>query len=206
MHPRMAKQSGSTIYSPLSMEDGPEQDEAKADFEAPIAHRSRPSPSRRVLLCLLAFETLVIVYLIFRPHTKTSHSWPSLVYSPAQDAVEYGLTSYAIGGDPKFHIQPSPELDANWDDLYNFGISQIPKSEARLLPNKTYPIPGDESNYIVELDVFHNLHCLNMIRQGLHVGMSICCRRIEADLPQQNITSPWSSITLITALIGFDRR
>jgi hypothetical protein len=92
--------------------------------------------------------------------------------------VEYGITTYAIGGDKRFHIPPSPELDQNWSDLYNFGISQIPKSQAALLPNKTHPIPGDEGNYvrfnsedsqqvvkggclqIVELDVFHNLHCL----------------------------------------------
>ncbi|KAJ6451914.1 hypothetical protein C8R45DRAFT_848091, partial [Mycena sanguinolenta] len=89
--------------------------------------------------------------------------------APAQDAVEYGVTAYAITGeDPLFHIPPSPKLDAAWDELYNFGVSQIPKSQARLLPNKTHPIPGDESNYILELDVFHNLHCLNMIRKSLH--------------------------------------
>ncbi|KAJ7202038.1 hypothetical protein GGX14DRAFT_399612 [Mycena pura] len=27
-------------------------------------------------------------------------------------------------------------------------ISQIPKSQAKLLPNKTHPIPGDEDNYV----------------------------------------------------------
>ncbi|KAJ7062078.1 hypothetical protein C8F01DRAFT_1251894 [Mycena amicta] len=163
----MAKRSSSIPYSPLSIEDGAEHEELRAELEYSSA--KGPSPSRRVLLCIIFFETLVLVYLIFRPDAKPKYSWPSLVYSPAQDAIEVGVTSYAIGGDPKFHIPPSPELDANWNDLYNFGISQIPKSQARLLPNKTYPIPGDEENYIVELDVFHNLHCLNMIRKGLHV-------------------------------------
>ncbi|KAF7324952.1 hypothetical protein MKEN_00537600 [Mycena kentingensis (nom. inval.)] len=164
----MPKLPSSIPYSRLSVEVGGEHeelhDEPKREYPS-----SRPSPgSRRVLLVVMFFETLVLTYLIFRPDAKPKYSWPSLVYSPAQDAVEYGVTTYAIGGDPKFHIPPSPQLDANWDDLYNFGISQISKSEARLLPNKTHPIPGDENNYIAELDVFHNLHCLNMIRKGLH--------------------------------------
>ena len=41
-----------------------------------------------------------------------------------------------------------------------FGLSQIPKAQARLLPNKTLPIPGDEEHYAVGLEVFHQLHCL----------------------------------------------
>lgn len=37
---------------------------------------------------------------------------------------------------------------------------KIPKSEAVLLPNKTYPIKDEPGYYIAELDVFHQLHCL----------------------------------------------
>ncbi|KAJ7910447.1 hypothetical protein B0H13DRAFT_2661031 [Mycena leptocephala] len=129
-------------YQRLSVEDGDQQE--------PFSETARPSP-----LLLAAFSSLYCC-------------WRLCCFSPAQDAVEYGVTTYAIGGDRRFHIPPSPALDAAWNDLYNFGISQIPKSQAALLPNKTHPIPGDEGNYIVELDVFHNLHCLNMIRKGLH--------------------------------------
>lgn len=45
------------------------------------------------------------------------------------------------------------------------GISQIPYSAARQLPNATEWIPGSDDQYIVELDVFHQLHCLNAIRK-----------------------------------------
>lgn len=44
------------------------------------------------------------------------------------------------------------------------GISRIPASSAALLPNKTVPVPGDEEYYIVGLNVFHELHCLNNLR------------------------------------------
>jgi len=49
----------------------------------------------------------------------------------------------------------------------DFGISWITSSEASQLPNKTSAIPGTD-NFITGLDVFHQLHCLNMIRQALH--------------------------------------
>lgn len=74
---------------------------------------------------------------------------------------------------------PSDEVDQAWNSLYNgmhylqilkvywlidqlpeFGLSKIPKEQARLLPNKTLPIPGDEGYYAVGLAVFHQLHCL----------------------------------------------
>ncbi|THH30884.1 hypothetical protein EUX98_g3329 [Antrodiella citrinella] len=65
--------------------------------------------------------------------------------------------------------EPSDEVDKAWEDLYNsFGLSQIPKAQARLLPNKTLPILGDEENYAVGLAVFHQLHCLNSLRKGLN--------------------------------------
>ncbi|KAF9491991.1 hypothetical protein BDN71DRAFT_1397470 [Pleurotus eryngii] len=39
-------------------------------------------------------------------------------------------------------------------------ISRIPKFRAKMFPNATDAIPGDEESYVVELDVFHQLHCL----------------------------------------------
>ncbi|KAJ6478197.1 hypothetical protein C8R45DRAFT_1101586 [Mycena sanguinolenta] len=148
-------------YHRLSVED--------PDAKQPESFADTPpqSTSRHSLLVVIFLETLLILWLIF--HTaEPKYSAPAFAYSPAQDAVEYGITSYATSRTEGFRIPPSPELDQAWENLYNFGISQIPKSQAALLPNKTHPIPGDEENYIAELDVFHNLHCLNMIRQRVH--------------------------------------
>jgi hypothetical protein len=44
-------------------------------------------------------------------------------------------------------------------------ISQISPESAAKLPNATTPFTNDTSHYIVELDVFHQLHCLNMLRK-----------------------------------------
>jgi len=40
------------------------------------------------------------------------------------------------------------------------GISRIPGSQATRLVNQTHAIPGDEDHYVVQLFVFHQLHCL----------------------------------------------
>ena len=48
------------------------------------------------------------------------------------------------------------------------GINQIPLSQARLLPNATEYVPGSDDQYIIELDVFHQIHCLNTIRKTLY--------------------------------------
>ena len=39
-------------------------------------------------------------------------------------------------------------------------IIKIPKAEAALLPNKTWPIANEPGYYLASLDVFHQLHCL----------------------------------------------
>ncbi|KDR69140.1 hypothetical protein GALMADRAFT_77870, partial [Galerina marginata CBS 339.88] len=104
--------------------------------------------------------------------------------APAQGVVEYELRKhYSNVGEndiSPFWKPLSPELDQQWEDLYSFGISKIPKSQAVLLPNKTAPIPGDEQNYIIELDVFHELHCLNMVRQSLY----------PAHYPRMSLSNP----------------
>ena len=47
------------------------------------------------------------------------------------------------------------------------GLSQISKEEAARLRISTTPIPGHEDLYIIQLDVFHQLHCLNSIRMAM---------------------------------------
>ncbi|KAH8651632.1 hypothetical protein BGZ60DRAFT_388256, partial [Tricladium varicosporioides] len=62
---------------------------------------------------------------------------------------------------------PTPEREALWEDLYDFGVNRISRSEAAQLVNKTVPIPGDEGHYVVTLNVFHQLHCLNTVRKRI---------------------------------------
>lgn len=76
---------------------------------------------------------------------------------------------------------PSEEVDQAWSDLYNcrdispcfprahrlkyflpssVGISRISQTEADNLLSKPVRAPADQDTYVVELDVWHQLHCL----------------------------------------------
>ncbi|KAI9788582.1 MAG: hypothetical protein M1816_006831 [Peltula sp. TS41687] len=36
------------------------------------------------------------------------------------------------------------------------------------MDNKTLPIPAPQRGYVVQLSIFHQLHCLNLIRKGIY--------------------------------------
>ncbi|KAM3430086.1 hypothetical protein NHJ13734_007893 [Beauveria thailandica] len=66
---------------------------------------------------------------------------------------------------------PDDEKDQLWQDMYSKGMAvRIDEDSARRLVNKTEhaPVAGMENDYVVGLDVFHQLHCLNMIRQSIY--------------------------------------
>ncbi|KAJ7485403.1 hypothetical protein FB451DRAFT_1229610 [Mycena latifolia] len=153
-------------YHPL-MTDPADEDEGVP----PPAKPAWPYLSRTVLAVVLAAETLTLAIALFllsaRAPTATStstlplHSQHSL-YSPALGAVDYEVKVFddnIYGSFSPFYLPSSPALDEMWHDLYGNGISRLVKEEAARLPNKTRPIPGDESHYACSL-LFHSLHCL----------------------------------------------
>ncbi|KAF3762728.1 hypothetical protein M406DRAFT_264782, partial [Cryphonectria parasitica EP155] len=92
--------------------------------------------------------------------------------SPAFEAVEYKPVVFHNN----FHEDrtpwqgpPTDEVDKAWDAIYRgVGVIKIPKAQAEQLPNHTLPIPGEEDGYIVGLEVYHQLHCLDFIRRALY--------------------------------------
>ncbi|KAJ7771141.1 hypothetical protein DFH07DRAFT_734830, partial [Mycena maculata] len=89
--------------------------------------------------------------------------------APAQEAVEY-LAKVRNPSRAKtiYDEDPSPAVDTAWNRLYNYGISRIPREQAALLPNRTARVSKDDPDFIIELEAFHQLHCLNSIRMALH--------------------------------------
>ncbi|VUC29060.1 unnamed protein product [Clonostachys rosea] len=93
---------------------------------------------------------------------------PNEVYTPAQSAIKYEqkvfLPATKSGRSP--YQGSSDEINRLWEDLYNdFAISLITSNEAALLPNATSPMAQEPTKYMVQLDVFHQLHCLNLMRK-----------------------------------------
>ncbi|OKL57499.1 hypothetical protein UA08_06893 [Talaromyces atroroseus] len=113
------------------------------------------------------------------PYKSKDGTLPDHVYSPAENAIRYKNLAFTTSISPhltKYQGPPTPENLAAWEDLYScrfllaLGVSRIPMSEAAKLVNKTVPIPDYPGEYVIQLDVFHQLHCLNMIRLKLWAG------------------------------------
>jgi hypothetical protein len=90
--------------------------------------------------------------------------------APAEVALENEVKAFTAGREHKTIYQGlSDDVDRAWGDLYNSKpwsnpsrqnvessidtIMKIPKSEAALLPNKTYPIKDEPGYYLAGLDV-----------------------------------------------------
>ncbi|KAI0973469.1 hypothetical protein F4678DRAFT_426836 [Xylaria arbuscula] len=61
--------------------------------------------------------------------------------------------------------KPSTEMDELWNSLERANIIHLQGDEAKLVREDTAFLDG---RWITGVDVFHQLHCLNMVRKGLY--------------------------------------
>ncbi|EED15383.1 conserved hypothetical protein [Talaromyces stipitatus ATCC 10500] len=119
------------------------------------------------ILTLLVYNNFI--WTVARPTDPSQ-----ILYSPAESTLEYETkvfpeniwtkSPYMTGGNGL----PSNETDGLWDDLYKYGIVKVNAEEASNLPNSTAELPHESGFYVIEIDVFHQLHCLNYIRKALY--------------------------------------
>ena len=93
----------------------------------------------------------------------------SLCTAPAQEALRYQREIFPDAFHERTHFMgdPSPQLDSYWQETYDVP-TRIPKWQADLLETPTIELPGDKGYYVILLDIFHSMHCLNEIRKSLH--------------------------------------
>ncbi|KAM0743194.1 hypothetical protein ACQRIT_003371 [Beauveria bassiana] len=152
------------------------QTDEKRTAKFPPAWRSWNFWSFKLVTGLLALNAALMGFLLYQSSRRgpSNPIFPQMSYSPAEDILEYEarvfITGFEKGEATSVYVQePSEKVDKAWKDLYDVvGISRIPRSSAEKLPNGTYPFTNDPGYYIVSLAVFHQLHCLNKIRQALH--------------------------------------
>ncbi|PWI72921.1 hypothetical protein PCL_09936 [Purpureocillium lilacinum] len=154
-----------------------------------LGHQERRFSPKRLLPTSLSWTSfswalniilaIISVYLWWRArHQPCPYMWDSSsepgAYSPADEAVEYApkLFHNRFDGDiSPYQGWPTDESDALWVDLYDKGSSvRIGKKSHDRLLNKTAQIPlvGHEQDHFLGIDVFHQLHCLNVIRKAFY--------------------------------------
>ncbi|KAF3802774.1 Cyclochlorotine biosynthesis protein O [Colletotrichum gloeosporioides] len=104
--------------------------------------------------------------------TRAKHLCGQLLYSPAQDVIEYQLQTFTQGfgdGVTEYWGAPSEEMDQRWAELWHFSVGEaITRDEAQRLSNTTSTLgPRHPGLYWIKLDVFHQLHCLNALRMSV---------------------------------------
>ncbi|KAK4493601.1 hypothetical protein PRZ48_015268 [Zasmidium cellare] len=86
-----------------------------------------------------------------------------MTYSPVQSEIEYVVKTFdhnLVNSPVEF--QDPETVDQAWASLYDVsGATALSAEEARRIPNVTIGSgQGDSKEYLVQLGVFHQLHCL----------------------------------------------
>ncbi|EGX90076.1 hypothetical protein CCM_06496 [Cordyceps militaris CM01] len=118
-----------------------------------------------LLNVFLAVLLVFAVWLLLSQRLQYGRSTDFDFNTPAYEAIEYVprvFTKAFLDDQSPYQGWPDDEKDQLWQNMYS-------KAADRLV-NKTEhaPVAGFEKDYVVGLDVFHQLHCLNMIRRSMY--------------------------------------
>ncbi|KAA8642822.1 uncharacterized protein ATNIH1004_009575 [Aspergillus tanneri] len=98
-----------------------------------------------------------------------------LEFEGAADAIEYHTvilqpSGFGEDGAPMtpFEGRPTPALDALWHNLSSVGIYEITPEENARLTWPTEETPGKVGEHYIQIEVFHQLHCLNFLRKQVY--------------------------------------
>ncbi|KAJ8520845.1 hypothetical protein ONZ45_g2363 [Pleurotus djamor] len=113
-------------------------------------------------IVLLSFSCFTSIHILLTP-------------PPVEPLLEYELVKFHTGffdeEEPSVFDGPSTDaMDDAWRDLYDiwtYAISSLTEEENNRLADPTVPVFGNHSELFGGLDVFHQLHCLDYVRQAI---------------------------------------
>jgi hypothetical protein len=117
-------------------------------------------------------ETVLSVLYVFGmsivgPYSVLTHST-----APAAKAVKYDTVKFnATMGEGSPYVGKGPEVDAAWHAIsYDIGDQMITPEELKIIgmPETSLKVKNPKTGvegYRVGLEVFHQLHCINLLRQ-----------------------------------------
>ncbi|KAI0965424.1 tat pathway signal sequence [Xylaria arbuscula] len=165
-------------YTPVSESDSYTEDDFQHNGCLSCQLLARKRREAKIWLSLGVSSLLISVFLLIAAwmHTPSQMQCSKVVspWSSAWEAVEFfedELTNY-FNHSSLYRGPPTPERERAWDELWHYqgipisntGIKELNKS------NKAEYIEavGSDQNdptYVGIVEVFHQLHCLNLIRQ-----------------------------------------
>lgn len=124
---------------------------------------------------LLTTSLLLLLASYLLRHFPTTSACLDLTssYSPARPAVRYQNVHFDANISSSPYVGPTKAVDIKWGEV-NFGDQMVSAAEMALLQKPldsltvTDPRTG-EVGYRIGLEVFHQLHCLNMVRKATYM-------------------------------------
>ncbi|KAF2798866.1 hypothetical protein K505DRAFT_232421, partial [Melanomma pulvis-pyrius CBS 109.77] len=90
--------------------------------------------------------------------------------APANEAVDYVNMDFVnpFAHDTIYRGPPTPQLEKAWEELWFYELIILDPASASNLINQTDNFPEHKDAYPISLEVYHQLHCLNALRQSLY--------------------------------------
>ncbi|KAI0415547.1 hypothetical protein F5X98DRAFT_388736 [Xylaria grammica] len=127
-----------------------------------------------ILFLLICTSAFLLALVLNRPGDKQC-GIQTTVWSPANEAIEYVDLEIENGfaHESPYRGPPTPELEGAWEKLWRYGDYRFPEERLSSInravdlgDNKTLkPWHDGKGGFHGQLEVFHQLHCLNLIRQ-----------------------------------------
>ncbi|GAP84883.2 putative tat pathway signal sequence protein [Rosellinia necatrix] len=180
------------VRGSLSSDDALGQNESLLSEHSRDAPYNRPKKRTRHLcpwvsgVIALIVSNILTATLCFAYFKHGNHllKWTS-AYSPVLDQLDIARSLRNLhiplipnATDPRdiYRLPPSPAVDEAWDRITRVNLISVSEDEVRGLgKDPSLAIRAPESwwsgswgdGYLGQIDVFHQIHCLNMLRQGL---------------------------------------
>ncbi|KAF4620114.1 hypothetical protein G7Y89_g14709 [Cudoniella acicularis] len=164
----------------LSSEKGDDPNDLNSDSEALLHDESPQNLEHQQKLRfpfdhpILFHSFIFVLYMVLGTLLLTllkSECHCDLVYSPAQEAVaQPRIVTFdsPLNGTNVFRGKPREELHNAWTELLQYHNIRVPESDLRKINRTSLPLNDEAGGYLVTLDVFHQIHCLNQLRQQIY--------------------------------------
>ena len=170
------------IYEKISSDEGSiastkDEQHDVFDFEQQYIRKLQAQRLKRLLIANSVLFCISVIFLI-TTYVRNTPSTLQFVekyssYSPARDAVRYVSGTFnATQGEASGYVGTSNETEEMWDWVTStIGDQMITPEELKLVDKpessiKTKDPKTGREGYRIGIEVFHQLHCLNLIRKS----------------------------------------
>jgi hypothetical protein len=110
-----------------------------------------------LLVCSFPFQS---------KHTFTANQNPA----PARAAVSYKKQLFhdSLTAPNPYRGPPSPAIDAAWHDLVAWSNIRVTAAQLRAINRTSVQLSDGSGDYMAQLNVHHQLHCLKSLRQAFY--------------------------------------